>query len=291
VTIIISDNLVLTLQQEEGFDSNNPIIGWQNLVTPSNLSSGSTYNDDPVEDELYPTANLANTSTYQRFQQTNGGESFWIQVDLNGNQDVDYLAIAGHNFGSKQRSVQVFGALGFDSNGDPDFMELTDAFIPGDNTPLIFRFVPGKYIAIRLNVESSTQAVNDIAYAAVMYVGKLLVMERKIQVSFVPLNYGRRADVTSNRSERGHFLGRTVVGSWLETSATFMYLSPDWYRDNMDDFLKAAQTEPFFFAWAPETYPEEAGYAWLMDNAEPMIHVPGDVPYMQVTLNMQGIVE
>lgn len=289
MTVVISTSLILS--PDDGFDEDNPVIGWENLVTPASVTAGATADNSAVADASYPIANLANTSTYQRFQQDTGGESFWIEIDLDGSQDVDYVAVAGHNFGSKQRAVRVWGALSVDSNGDPEFAAVTQEIIPGNDTPLLFRFTPAPYIALRLYVVSSTSLTSDIAYASVLYAGKLLVLERKIQVSFTPLPYGRRSDVISNRSERGHFLGRTIVGAWVESSATFQYLSPDWYREYMDDFLDAAQTEPFFFAWAPVSYPREVGFAWLMEDAEPQIHVAGPTGYMQVTLNMQGIVE
>lgn len=285
--VVISDNLVLN--PEVDFDADNPIIGWENLVEVTNINAGAVADDSVVADSDHPVVNLANQSTYQRFQQDTGGEDFWIQVTLDGSQDVDYIAIAGHNFGSKQRAVRVWGALTFDSNGDPDFEALVPEIIPGDNSPLMFRFDPAPYVALRLYVLSSVGGVEDIAFASVMYAGKLLVLERKIQVSFTPLKYARRAEVTSNRSERGHFLGRTIVGAWVETSATIMYLSPDWYREYMDPFIEAAQTEPFFFAWAPQSYPNEVGYAWMMDDTPPSIHIVQG--HFQITLPMQGIVE
>lgn len=287
MTVVISDSLILVPGAD--FDADNPVIGWNNLVDVGNVSSGAVADDAAIEDIDYPTVNLANQSTYQRFQQALGGEDFWIQVTLDGDTDVDYLAVAGHNFGSKARALRVWGAIDFDINGDPDFTELTQELIVDDNSPLLFRFTPAPYIALRLYVLSSTEASDDIAYAAVLHVGKLLVLERKLQVTFTPLKYGRRSEVLSNRSERGHFLGRTLIGTWVETSASIMYLSPDWYREHMDPFVKAAQTEPFFFAWAPLSYPKEVGYAWLMGEAEPVIHTP--VGHIQITLQMQGVTE
>jgi hypothetical protein len=502
--------LVLSLSEAE-IDLDNPIIGWENLVDVSNISSGNPTTGAAVENTNFPTINLANTSSYLRFQQLTPGEAIFLQANFDGSRPIDYLGLAGHNFGSSARALSLYGAtdlvnnaflrlllhmdgtdastsfvdssptpktftspsgsnaqidtaqskfggasglfdgvgdyittpdhadfalgssdftidcwfrvndaggttlnlagqcdnaatattisfnirrrptntiratvnvgstafncdgaLGFtnalnpgwhhlafvrtgstlklfidgvqdgtvavtgsvndsanelavgrngetpgsewngwidefcirvgtakwtsnfsppvfaNSNpGSPEFFLLTSELIVADNTPLLFRFSVANYNAIRI-VATSTSGL-DTAYAAVMFVGKLLVMERKLQVTFTPLPYGRKSDIVGSRAERGQFLGRVIVGAWVESTANFMYLSPDWYRDNMDAFLEASQTEPFFFAWAPVSYPFEVGYAWAMDVPTPQIHNP--IGIIQVTIPMQGIVE
>src|SRR5690606_22923811 len=172
------------------------------------------------------------------FQQSTGGESFWLQCEPQTLQDIDYVAIAGHNWGTLARQIAVFGALERDNADEPVVYPLITPITPTDDTPLIIRFTPAPYLAIRIVVESTLGGDDDIARAAIMYVGKLLIMERKIQVSFTPLVYGRRSNVGSHRSVTGHFLGRTMLGSWTESQATFMWMSPNWYRQFMDPFLK-----------------------------------------------------
>ena len=47
---------------------------------------------------------------------------------------------------------------------------------------------------------------------------------------------------------------------------------PDsWYRDNIDPMLTAQPRRPFFFAWDPQNFPREVGYAWLTNNPVPVI--------------------
>lgn len=287
MTIIISDTLVPS-QDDAQFDADNPVIGWHNVVNIGNIRAAEIGTGADVEDDNHPATMMANSNTYQRFQQAVGGKSFYIEIEPNELDDIDYVAIAGHNWGTLAREVSIWGATERDTNDDFIFNQLVQEVIPIDDTPLIFRFTPAPYLALRIHVVATLTGIDDIAYAAVVYAGKLLILERKIQVSFVPLIYGRRSNVTNARSERGNFLGRLLTGEWLETSATFMWLSPDWYRTYMDEFLKQAQTNPFFFAWAPISYPKETGFAWLTDVAEPVIHSP--TGHIQVTLNMQGIV-
>lgn len=284
--VIFSDSLVPN-PAESLLDYDNPLIGWHNTVNVGNVFAGKVSDNSEAEDPDYPTSNLANPNTYQRFQQSTSGESFWLQCEPQTLQDIDYVAIAGHNWGTLARQIAVFGALERDNADEPVFYPLISPITPTDDTPLIIRFTPAPYLAIRIVVESTLGGDDDIARATIMYVGKLLIMERKIQVSFTPLVYGRRSNVVSHRSVTGHFLGRTMLGSWTESQATFMWMSPNWYRQFMDPFLKQAQTNPFFFAWAPISYPSETGFAWLTDIAEPQIHSP--TGHIQVSLMMQGI--
>lgn len=288
MTVVISDELVLSQVSE--VDPDNPLIGWDNLVTVANISTGRYPDGASVEDTNFPTINMANPSTYLRFQQVNPGESLFIQVDLLGTQQVDYIAVAGHNFGSGARTLQVFGATTVDALGEPVFSSITQEQILGDDTPALFRFALAPYIAIQL-VVTALSGASDAAFAAVVFVGKLLVIERKIQLTFTPLPYGRNSDITSNRAEKGQFIGRIIVGSWVETTANFMYISSDFYRDEMDPFVEASETRTFFFAWAPVSYPREVGYAWTMRTPQPVIHQileDGD-HLIQLQLEMQGI--
>lgn len=283
--VVISDSIVVSSIEE--FDADNPLVGWDNLVTTSNVTATRSDTGAVAENTEYPATNLANTSTYLRFQQLTAGQSINLNVTLNGLEPVDYLAVAGHNFGTAGRSIKVQGATGFDGSGNPVYYDLTQEVILGENTPLLFRFTEAPYVAIRLALVSLN--TTGVVYATTLFVGKLLVLERKIQVAFTPLPLGRRADVVNSRSERGQFLGRLVIGEWTESAATITHMTPDWYRENMDPFVEAAITEPFFFAWAPVSYPLEVGYAWLKEVAVPEIMNP--IGILSITLDMQGIVE
>jgi hypothetical protein len=88
-------------------------------------------------------------------------------------------------------------------------------------------------------------------------------------------------------SEAGNFLGRILVGESRKTSVTLSNLSPVWYRNNMDPFISAAKTTPFFYAWRPASYPAETGYAWLTADAAPANQSPNG--FMSVTLPIGGV--
>jgi len=485
MTVVISDALVLGGLE---FDTDNPIVGWRNLVTAPRLSTQTAVDSD------HPLSNLANPSTYLRFQQANAGEDFDIIFEMPGaSEEIDYVGIARHNWAG--RTVRVYGALnvadyalmlhldGVDgsqvfadssnntkvttSNGGAavdtaqskfgggsalfagtgmsiaveyhqnfdfgannftmdcwfncelatgvlgiiaqldgvwdlfrttldkihfnisttdgtfnvtsttsfnnglntgwhhvaavrngsllmlfidgvleasgvvtgaalvpspspfltiggdtgywngrleefritngfaqwtvDFLVPTQAYvafgenqmlplvqptIPANNTPLVIRFEPGFYLGIEVVAEAPASDT-EAGYAAVLYVGKLLVIQRKLQVSFTPITMGRRSEIIGQRSERGQFLGRSIVGAWLESNANIRFMTAEWYREHMDEFIEASETTPFFFAWAPVSYPTEVGFAWAMEIPQPEIFDPSEL--IGVTIQMQGI--
>jgi hypothetical protein len=105
--------------------------------------------------------------------------------------------------------------------------------------------------------------------AAVVYAGKLLVVERKVYAGHMAITDGIKVSVANGRSESGNFLGRIVLGESRETVIPLSLISPDWFRTYMRPFLKEGRDLPFFFAWRPQTYPREVGYGWLTDDPMP----------------------
>ena len=64
-------------------------------------------------------------------------------------------------------------------------------------------------------------------------------------------------------------------------------LTPAFYRAEVDAFFDASAAAPFFFAWSPQRYPTEVGFAWLTTDPVPQTaHLAG---YINVSLQMEGI--
>ena len=111
--LVFGTNLVLSAE-EDALPANTPLIGWQNLVTFSNVSSDTA-------DADYPITNIANPATNieWRAADTTAQEIF---LALNTVEDVDYVGIARHNFGSPDAAIAVelppgaYTATAFGSN-------------------------------------------------------------------------------------------------------------------------------------------------------------------------------
>lgn len=285
MSIVLSSNLTITEDQDVTAD--NPVFGYENLVTTSNLSTTSEQTD-------YPAINLANNNTYLVWKPTDADPIVadqYIRVDVDTNEDVDYIAIAKHNLYTGQIKVSV-EVLYTDPDPDPEVWTelIAETLLPNDG-PAIFRFDPTALFSVRLRLQpSDTDAGSGevVPYVGVVYTGKLLVGLRRMYVGVSPLGLARQTKVINNRSESGNFLGRITSGSATVFECDYQNLTPAWYRSYFKPFLLAAEDEPFFLAWRPDTYPNETGFLWLTDNAIPINTRPNGM--MGVALKMRGMV-
>jgi hypothetical protein len=226
----------------------------------------------------YPATNLANPSTSLRWVAADTTDQY-LTVTTGSAEAIDYMAVARHNFGVSAVTVSVEGRTA----SDGEWTELVEEFLPADDTPLVLRFTPQALYQVRLKMQPASAA----PAAAVLYVGALLVVPHGLPVGFTPIPYGRETEITNGRAESGDFLGRIVRTRRLSSRAGFQYLDGDWYRANFEPFVRVAQTTPFFFAWAPASYPREAGYCWLTSDPRPSIdQVGGEI---SVSLDYSGV--
>lgn len=247
--IVISSNYVLSVVPT--VDPDLPAVGYRNVVTAAGISA------DTAETN-YPATNLANPATHLEWRAADMTEQY-ITITSSEVDPIDYVGIAKHNFGTAEISPSIEGFI------DGVWTELVEPVMPADDSPLMFRFVAQSLAQIRIKLPTGSAK----ARAAVVFVGKLLDLERKIYVGHTPFHYGRRSTVANGMSESGNFLGRIVLGEWRETTVPLSLISPAWYRANMDPFLKRWNEITFFFAWRPSTYPREVGYGWFTDDPKP----------------------
>jgi len=271
--IVISRALVLS---RTAYDQDAPVIGWRNIVNVGNIVADS-------EAAGCPATNLANPATHLIWRSGASGTQY-LTVTTGTLEDIDYVGIARHNFGSEGIAVSVEGKLDDGNSPAEPYETLVDEFIPPDDGPLILRFEPDPRTHVRLKL----QAGSEIPEAAVVYVGKLLQMERKLYQGHTPIKHARKTKATNGRSESGNFLGRIVTTEWNESNASFSLITPAWLRANLIDFLTTGKDLPFFFAWRPESYPYEVGYAWLTNDPMPTPASPHSL--LDVELAMSGII-
>lgn len=268
--IVISSSLVLSPPSSD-FNADSPVVGYKNRVSSSNIAATS-------EASGYPATNLANPATFLGWRATSTATQYLTCTLTSNAEDVDYVGIAGHNFGTAGATVSI------EANSGSGYVEVVAGIIPVDDRPLMFLFPASNYIGVRAKVLTPSTAPR----AAVMYVGKYLQLQRRIYVGHVPMPYGRQRTVVVGRSESGNFMGRVVTGGQVSTSVSLQNLTPSWYRTYMDPFVRNCETLPFFFAWRPSTYPREVGYAWLTNDPMPKNQRQNGM--MQVDLQMSGII-
>ena len=272
MSLVIAGSLVLGDSVSGGgiINANNPLIGYRNLATASNVAATSAASGRPA-------SNLANPSTNLRWEGTNALVDTYLTVTVNAVEPIDYIALARHNFGSAQIPVSVEGF-------DGSWAELVAPVLLPNDGPALFRFAPAALPAIRLRLQPGSA----VPTAAVLYTGALLVLQRRIYVGHTPINYGRTTKVINGRSESGNFLGRIITAEMTETSVRLANLTAGWYRTYLDPFILNARERPFFFAWRPSDYPREVGYAWLTSDPQPTNQRSNGM--MSIELKMAGVV-
>lgn len=254
MSLVISSALVVA-QAADDLSLNHPVLGWHNVVTSSTITASD-------EDANFPASNLANPATHLEWRSDVSTEQY-LTVTTNYVDDIDYVGIAGHNFSSGEIPVSIGY---FDSSSPPVWVALVEDVMLPDDGPAIFRFTAQSRATVMIKLGAGSEEPR----AAVVYVGKLLVIERKIYVGHTPLPDGIKSTVVNGKSESGNFLGRIELGEWRESTIPLSLVSPDWFREKMRPFLRQGKNLPFFFAWRPQDYQFETGYAVLMDDPVPV---------------------
>lgn len=290
MSVVISDSLVVD-PGADNLDGNSPIIGYVNRVTTTNIAA-------TTEDASFPVTNVANVNTAQRWKSGEGSPSSeeYITVTLAGGDAVDYVGIARHNFGTTKAAVSVEGVI--DEPGSPaDWFELTSPVTLDDDGPVIFRFNPQSLYAVRLRIQESVAASPATPYLGVMYVGLLLLVQRRIWANHVPVNLGRQLRFANLRSISSDFLGTVVLGETRRTQIALSNLTESWYRSYFEPFVAYAEQNPWFWAWRPSDYPLDCGFVWLTSDVQPVnqrgVRWRSDIlqpdGLVSVTLDVEGV--
>lgn len=252
-----------------------PIIGWNNVVTTSNVYAESEAD--------YPPSNVANPSTALKWVHETSGSPVsateYFTIDVSQGDTINYVAIAGHNFSTAGIAVGL--ELASFNSPIAGAESIFEPQIPEDDSPLIFLFSTREIEGIRIILTTTATA----AEMAVVYVGEYMVMEEGIQADHSPLPLANAYEFMSGRSENGQFLGRIVLSHQYQSSATFSNMTKAWIRSDLVPFLNFASENPFFYIWSPLTYPDETAFAWLENDPQPVFDIDG---YGSVDLSMRG---
>jgi hypothetical protein len=274
--IVLSPSLVLAATEPLG----TPVIGWRSIVTAGTISASSTESGRTAAD-------LANPSTVLFWRAAAYGSppaDVYITLDVAAVDPIDYLAVAGHNFGSAGIAVSLEIATAL--TGSPAALNWTQVTTPrlvARDDPLIFRFTPQTVLGVRLRLQPGTAPPQ----AAVVYAGRLLVMPRGTSDGHVPINYARTTRRLRQVSNNGHFLGEVLLAEGRQNAIAFKHLAQEWFRSSFVPFLDAATTQPFFFAWRPQAWPDDVGFVTLTNDPQPSIDF--DTATIGLDLQMEGV--
>jgi hypothetical protein len=258
-------------------DSNTgdyPLVGHHNVVTAGNLAT-------TTGESANPGSNLTNASTSLKWRGTTVGSDEYITVTTTGLGNLNYVAVARHNWATSGITVSLEG----DTGGG--YATIGTAFVPVNDAPIIMRFLGSStYIGLRIKLASGGLVVPE---AALVYVGQILVLQRKLYVGHDPITMARETNSVAATSESGEFLGRIILGQYSTSEISLENLTPDWVRTYLDPWLEDALEFPFFFAWRPSAYPNETALAWVPEGSSPRPGNQRSNGMMQVSVPLRGI--
>lgn len=271
--INISNALYITALPTLG---NRPIVGWQSIITLSNLSASE-------ELASRPAINLWNPDTYLVWEAdvvpTDG--LIYITIENTGSDAVDYIGIAKHNFGTAGIEYNLQ-----ESDNGADYTDVTDARTPTDDSAIVDYFdqSSANYFRLQLNCGATAPVIGH------MKLGAALILQHPMYVGHEPETLSRYCRDIANVSDTGQYLGTVIVRRWQEGMVKQQNTEASWVRTYLTQFIQHVAIDrpddgtpqgPFFFAWRPAVYPLECIYGWAKPGSiKPQNQSPnGDMEY------------
>jgi hypothetical protein len=241
----------------------------------------------------YQAANVNNELTYSFWRPI--ANPSWIELTFSKAETIDYVAIAAHTLNGNTLTLQGYSAnkwqelLQITTQFNPDLfipfygVTVTDinTLAPSDTRPIIFAFEPLVCSKIRIQITGG-----NLPFIGVIFAGKSLKIH-EIYGGVTPITMNRTTVKRTNESERGQWLGTTIIRTGLEGDFNFHYLEADWVRTNLDPFILHARTKPFFIAWRPKTFPLETAYVYSPKDIAP--ENMGKANFMSFSLKVKGL--
>lgn len=297
MSVVISPSIV---ENELVYPLKNARIGYDTIVRGGVITASS-------EATGFPADAIARETTWERWKPA----ALPATLDITSATvtDVDYAGIAAHTLGSNGCTVAVQYAYSLDENDPAYFQAINEqeqasltldfaaqeydviegpyatieTLVPADDSAIMALFpeAPAKYW--RLNVSGVTAPT-----IGVVYLGKALAMPRSIYGGHSPITLSRQTTIRPNQSEKGQWLGRSIVRQGVAASYKWEHLTADWYRAEFDPFVQDARKYPFFIAWKPSTFPKEVAYGWVNEDIRPSNS--GKRDFMDVAISVSGFV-
>lgn len=245
--IFITDFMLLT-ETEVGITANpdSPRIGIQNSA------SRATIFDGPTQLSTNPAWLTSTSSTAERFKTSSATYHLWV-ANLNG-AICDYVGIAATK-GTIGSQIDVKVVL------DGVLTQVYGPAIVVDDVPLFILFEAGEVGAVAITYTKATAFQIEIGN---INVGKSVFLPRNIYVGHTPITYGRQPSTLVSMSDNQNFLGQVNTGVTVASSVSMNNIPADFFREYLyQGFQMPSETLPFFWAWRPQSYPNEVGFCWL----------------------------
>lgn len=270
-SLIISPDIAFAGEEAPPFPFTHGRILYDNKLLKSGVSiiASSASAGFPIE-------SITNPLTAEQWRPTASPAT--INIDFGAVESIDSIGIGAHNFATTGTTTLV--EYSFD---DVTWYEFADFSAVDNKAVMLFSTstIKARYWRMTFTYSGSDPQIGAI------YMGVALALQRPVYGGITPITMARKTEYVNNRSNTNQFMGRSILRQGINFSVPLKNLTAAWYRENMEPFAKAARTTPFFYAWNPEQYPDEAGYAWTTADIVPTNQGTRDL--MDVTLQARGI--
>ena len=247
-------------------------IGYDNFVPDATVTATSA-------DTNYPADAVQRETTYEHWKPTSASnESLVFDQGASSVGAASYVGIAAHTLGTQNATIEIAHS---DDNSTWTVIETLE---PANNSAIMFIFAEVEVRYWRVRVVSADAAPE----IGVVYIGSVLEMQRLIYGGHSPITLSRQTERRPTKSQKGQWLGVSIVRYGLQSSFNWRHLTAAWYRANFDPFVESARSKPFFIAWRPSKYPQEIAYGWLPPNTDIQPSNMGIRDLMEVSMTVEG---
>jgi hypothetical protein len=190
-----------------------------------------------------------------------------------------YQGLGENTYSTWDQSADSYTGGYFDDTG----ADVYDAIVYDDSAADTYETY-GNYDAVRIKITPHSTKPQ----IGVLYVGKIMQLERGIYVGHTPITYGRDVAEVNGLAESGDFLGRIIRQTTYSSAIKMSHITPVWYRNNFDPFVLACKTKPFFYAWRLNDYANEVGFCWFSKSV-PVPENTGPRGLMSVNFSVGGM--
>ncbi len=266
MAIYISNALYL----ESAGVSNRPLIAWNSCFTLSGVSSGDTENG-------FSASAVWSADTYSYWQSKPAGvdgATFFPQLTFvnDNNENVDCVAFVWQ--GSNASFVVEYSTDEITwipcGSGGYSYRAIKE------NDPVMFYFdaVNANYFRVTFNLN-----LGDVARVAHVKIGTALQLQRPKYVGDIPGGMNVGVEKVGSKSYAGQHLGSVLISQGESFSIVQDNNTPEFIRSSgLQNFFSHAHrllklsegpVETFFYAWRPNSYPNEIQYCGEITSFEP----------------------
>lgn len=167
----------------------------------------------------------------------------------------------------------------YSSNGS-DWTTAATLFFSADKAAMTtFTAVSARYW--RAVFDAETQV-------GVIKIGAALEMDQRNYIGVQPVPYAQEDSRRPNNLSMGQWLGRQAHARRASATYTCGHTTMAWIKQNAGTLIEALRDGTgVFYAWRPETYPQDVIYGFLSSPINPTL--AGTLSHMDMTIELSGI--